>query len=72
MEKQTTYVGMDVHARTIGHVPQAGVTAHHPSHFLTGSLQQHLLAWRELAPRRGEQRHHRHVAPRDGPFIVLL
>ena len=55
-----------------GHVPQGGVTAHHPYQFLAGSLQQHLLARRELTPRRGEQRHHRHVAPPHGPLVALL
>ena len=28
----------------IGHVPQVGVTVHHPYQLLAGSLQQHLLA----------------------------
>ena len=27
-----------------GHVPQVGVTVHHPYQLLAGSLQQHLLA----------------------------
>ena len=27
-----------------GHVPQGGVTVHHPYQLLAGSLQQHLLA----------------------------
>ncbi len=28
----------------LGHVPQVGVTVHHPYQLLAGSLQQHLLA----------------------------
>ena len=28
----------------VGHVPQGGVTVHHPYQLLAGSLQQHLLA----------------------------
>ena len=28
----------------VGHVPQVGVTVHHPYQLLAGSLQQHLLA----------------------------
>ena len=35
---------LDDDARAVGHVPQGGVTVHHPYQLLAGSLQQHLLA----------------------------